>query len=173
VRSRVPDYITARYDGMENLRIVEKIVPWEILEQEYRSADIYLHPTYNTSPATFLDAMSYELPVVTIDSWGNAEYVQNGKTGLVAPRSKSFPLYYAGGAQPTFFAPEFFRARRILDHDAAGELAKTVAVLIENREMRENMGRAARWEVENGMFSLTKINCELRRFFDAAVAHSN
>ncbi len=169
VRSGVPANIKARYGGMQNLRILEDLLPWEVLEYEYKSADIYIHPTYNTSPATFLDAMRYELPIVTIDSWANAEYVEEGKTGLVAPASEKMPRYYKNTHQPTFFTPEFVKTMRTPDHSAAEELAGRVATLIEDAELRRQMGKAGRWEVEQGKFSQIKVNEKLGRMFDEAI----
>jgi glycosyltransferase involved in cell wall biosynthesis len=116
-----------------------------------------------------LEAMSYELPLVTIDSWANAEYVEDGKTGLVAPRSKKVSHYYADTFQPNFLAPQFTKAMRVSDPEAVAELAKRVSTLIENPELRRRLGKAGRWEVENGKFSLARMNEKLKRIFDGVM----
>ncbi len=170
VRSDVPAYVKARYGGMENLRIMDEIVPREVLEREFQSADIFLFPSYHTLPPTILEAMSYELPVVTIDSWANSEYVEDGKTGLVAPRSRNVPYYHADTFQPNFVAPQFAKAMRIPDPEAVGELARRVSMLIENPELRRRLGKAGRREAEQGRFSLARMNEKLKRVFDEAIA---
>jgi glycosyltransferase involved in cell wall biosynthesis len=173
VRSDVPAYVKALYGGMENLRIMDKIVPRDVLEREFQSADIFLFPSYHTLPLTILEAMSYELPVVTIGSWANAEYVEHGKTGLVAPRSRKVPDHFAGTRQPNFLAPSFPQAMRTPDREAVAALVATVALLIEHPELRQRLGKAARWEVEQGKFSLARMSRKLTQIFDEAVGQES
>lgn len=170
VRSRVPPDVKARYERMEGLRIIDEFAPWEELEREYLLADICIMPSHTTIPMTLLEAMGFELPVVTIDSWSNAEYVEDGKTGLVAPRSKRLPYRYADTSQPNFGTAQYDRAMRINDPGVVDELAKRVSMLIEDPELRRCMGKAARWEVEEGKFSLETMNGKLKRIFDEALA---
>lgn len=170
VRSHVPPDVKAQYAGVDGLRILEEYVPWEELEQEYQSADICILPSHTTIPMTILEAMSYELPLVTMDSWANAEYVEDGKTGLVAPRSGRLPYYYANTSQVNFGTAQYDKAMRVTDHKVVEELAKRVSILIENPELRRRLGKAGRREVEQGKFSLARVNEKLKRVFDEAIA---
>ncbi len=170
VRSKVPQEVKARYQDMEGLRIIEDYIPWKELEQEYLTADISILPSHTTIPATLLEAMSYELPVVTIDSWANAEYVEDGKTGLVGPRSSNLLYYYPGTSQVNFGTPQYNEAMRITDPKVVEGLAQRVGQLIENPELRRQIGKAGRWEVEHGRFSLATVNAQLGRIFDEAIA---
>ncbi len=170
VRSDVPEYVKARYGAMENLRILDKFVPKSALEREFKSADIFVFPSYTTAPFTILEAMSYELPIVIVDAWANSEYVEEAKTGLLVRRSTRVPYYYANTCQPNFLAPEFTEALRVPDRDVVAELVSKVSKLIENPELRRRLGRAARWEVERGKFSLTSMNEKLKRILDDVVA---
>lgn len=170
VRSDVPDYIKARYGGMANLRIIDTPISREALDAEFRSADIFLQPSYGTVPFVLVEAMSYELPVVTIDSWANKEYVEHGVTGLVARRSSRVPDYYADTHHPNFLAPDFWDAVRQPDPAALADMAEKIAVLIEDPDLRRRYGGAGRWEVEHGRFSLAKMNEGLGKAFDEALA---
>ena len=49
-------------------------------------------------------------------------------------------------------------------------MVEKVSLLIEDRELRRNMGRAGRWEIEEGKFCLEKRNKKLKRIFDEATA---
>lgn len=169
VHSNVPNYAKADYARTEGLKIIDKHISPKELEEEYLSADIFIIPSYGTVPFTMLEAMSYELPVVTIDFWANAEYIEDGKTGLVAPRSKKIPYYYDNTFQPGFLSSQFKQSIRRPDPEVISELVKRVSLLIENQELRKNLGKAARWEVENGRFSLIKMNEKLKRIFDEAI----
>jgi glycosyltransferase involved in cell wall biosynthesis len=169
VRSNPPPDIRAKYEGMDGVRIIDKFIPWEDLEREYRTADIFLMPSHTTIFMTLLEAMSFELPIVTIDSWSNAEHVEDGKTGLVAPKSTRLMHTYRGTHQTEMATPEFWRAIQTVDPVVVGELVKRLRLLIEQPELRRRMGRAARWEVEHGRFSMSVHNSKLSRVFDEAI----
>jgi glycosyltransferase involved in cell wall biosynthesis len=169
VRSDVPEYLKDRYGSLENLRIMDTPVPREVVEHEYESADIFIFPSYTTAPLTMLEAMSYELPTVTIDAWANAEYVEDGRTGLVVPRSNEFLYHYADTLQPNFLAPEFTRVLRNPDRRVVDELVKKTSLLIDSPDLRRRLGKAARAEVEAGRFSQVKMNSRLAQVFAEAI----
>ncbi|MFQ5814529.1 MAG: glycosyltransferase, partial [Anaerolineae bacterium] len=64
IRSDVPPHWKRRCQGLPNVKIIDRYIPWPKLEEEYKTADIFVHaalfPGYHVAP---LDAMSYELPV--------------------------------------------------------------------------------------------------------------
>ncbi len=170
MRADAPADVKTKYKGMEGLRIIDRFIPWAELEHEYLTADIFIMPSHTTLFMTLLEAMSYELPVVTIDSWSNAEHVRDGKTGLVAPRSQKLPYFYPNTVQSNIGTPEYVKAMRPTDTVVIDELVKRVSMLIENPELRRQMGMAGRWEVEQGEFSLATMNGKLGRIFDEAIA---
>ncbi len=169
VRSDIPPEVRRRYAGVPGLRIIEHMLPRDELDWEFRIADIFVIPSHNTSPMIMLDAMSYELPMVTMDSWANSEYVEDGKTGFVARRSSRLSRYYRRTRQPAFAGAFFLRAIRHPDPEVVADLVNKIGILIERRELRREMGRAARREIEEGKFSLTRMNDKLGRWFDLIV----
>ena len=68
-------------------------------------ADIFLYPTNVTPANVFLDAMSYELPIVTTDVWGNQEIVADGKIGVIVPHPTA--RKFTDGCVVHFDSPEF------------------------------------------------------------------
>lgn len=168
VRADVPRELKANCAARDGLRIIDRYISREELDLEFRSADIFMIPSHNTSPMTMLDAMSYELPIVTVDSWANKEYVRDGETGIVAPGSRRLGRYYAGTRQPAFHSEGFLRAIRTPDPEVVAHLAAKTSTLIENAELRRKMGRAARHEVEHGRFSFVRMNDGLKRLLDCA-----
>lgn len=169
IRADVPKDIKRKYLGLSNLRIIDGVIPWQQMEQEFKSADIFLLPAHNTPFSVFLDAMSYELPVVTIDAWANSEIVENGKTGFVVEKSEKIP-YYVEHFIPDFGTPQFQKAIRTPDPKVVEGLVGKVSTLIENEDLRRRMGKAGRWEVEQGKFSIERRNEKLKRIFDEATA---
>jgi len=170
IRSDLPRDVKERYGGRAGIKILDGVLPWEELEREYRSADIFVLPSHNTSPFTILDAMSCELPVVTLDAWANGEIVADGKTGLVVRRSQKTPYYYNNTCHPNYGSDEFEKAVCQIDHAVIAELVKKVSLLIEDPQKRRELGRAARYEIESGRFTIAKRNEKLKQIFDEATA---
>ena len=167
LRSDIPQYIKNEYQGIGNIRFIEKALPWELLEQEYKSADIFLAPGYTTPVWVILDAMSYELPIVATDVWCTSEFVEEGTTGLLIQKPEvlsNYPESLAWNTRP----PQFLRALQTVDTKVAQQLADKTSILIENEELRRRMGKASRWEIEKGKLSIDERNRRLKEIFDEA-----
>lgn len=167
VRSDIPEKIKTKYSGISGLRMIEEIIPWQEMEHEFKTADIFLFPGHHTPFMTLLDAMSYELPIVTTNAYANAELVSDGQTGLVINCSKNVP-YYLAKYLPDGCSPKFRKAIQVLDNDVVAELVGKTSLLIENTDLRRKMGKAGRAEIENGRFSISNRNEKLKRIFDEA-----
>jgi len=139
------------------------------LEQEFKFADIFLFPAHTTPAMVILEAMSYELPVITTDVRANSELVEDGKTGFLIKKSEKVP-YYIDDFVPNWGTPEFDNAIRTVDLKVVQELVEKTSILIEDRELRRKMGKAGRKEVETGKFSIERRKEKLKRIFDEAIA---
>jgi len=175
IRSDIPQIIKAKYGHVQNIRVLEKIVPWGVLEQEFKTADIFLFPAHSTPGLALLDAMSYELPVITTDVWANPEMVDDGRTGFVIARSENVPYYTEDFIPNWDYRPNsrFMKAIQQVDHNVVSRLIEKISILIENKDLRRKMGKAGRQEIENGKFSLSRRNEELKKIFDEATANDN
>ena len=169
IRSDVPQDIKDRCRDIGNIRIIDKVIPFADLEMEFMTADIFLLPVHNTPFSVFLEAMSYELPVVTLDSWANPEVISHEKTGLFVNKSARIPYYTAYGI-PNFGTAAFRESLRTPDPIVVAELAAQTAKLIEKPELRRKLGKAGRAEVENGRFSVEARKEKLKKVFDEATA---
>lgn len=171
VRSSIPEQVKVKYGGLDNLTIIDKIIPWEQIEQEFKAADIFLFPAHNTPGLAVLDAMSYELPVITTDVWANPEMVEDGKTGFVIRKSERV-RYYAENFIPIWSyhtGSQFMKSIESSDPEVVAELVQKTSFLIENEDLRRRMGKAGRQEIETGKFSLDRRNEKLKRIFDEAI----
>lgn len=167
IRSDIPQHIKNEYKGIGNIRFIEEALPWELLGQEYQSADIYLAPGYTTPIWVILDAMSYELPIVATDVWCTPEFVDDGTTGLLIPKSEvlsNYPESLAWNTRP----PQLLRAIQTVDTRVAQQLADKIGILIDGEELRRKMGKAGRQEIEKGKFSIDERNRKLKKLFDEA-----
>lgn len=168
IRSDMSNELRREAARIGGVRVLSGALSNEAMEQEFRRADMLVLPSYNTPPFTILDAMAYELPVITIDAFANHEYVEDGRTGLVAPKRR---INDRGGrtGRPFFHTRRFFSAISRVDARAADEIAARIIRLINDAELRRRLGRAGRWEVEHGRFSIARRNEQLQRMFDQAL----
>lgn len=171
VRSYVPPDVKERYAGLKDLRIIDRIVPWEVLDKEFRTADIFLFPGHSTPGMVILDAMSYELPIIATNVWANKELVREGTTGFLIGGSSKV-RYHDENFVPLWGEPTFMKNIRQADARMVNELVEKISILIENEKLRRSMGRAARKEIENGKFSVMTRNRKLKSIFDEATEFS-
>jgi len=171
LRAEIPEKHRKMCQSFSNIRLIEKPIPWKELEQEYKSADIFLFPGHDTPFGVILEAMSYELPVITTDVYGNRELVTDGVTGFVI-RSSEVVSYYSGNyaTRPMTGPKQWKDASLSIDPKVIQELVEKVSLLIENGELRREMGRAARHEVETGRHSINYRNQKLKQIFDEALS---
>ena len=168
IRAKVPQNIKSKYASVSRIRIIDEIIPWNEMEKEFQNADIGVLPYHTTTPHTILDMMSYELPIVARNCWATPEYIQDNVTGLLIQPSQKVPYYYKKTCHPNFTSGEFRRAIDQPDRLVVEDLVKTLTMLIENPELRQRLGRAARYEVERNKFSLLVRNVKLGKIFDEA-----
>lgn len=170
IRSDIPKEVKDKYEGIEGLRMIEGALPWALLEKEFQAADVFLFPTHITPCSVFLDAMSYELPVVTVNQQANSEIIEDGKTGFAVRRSR----YVRGNMLDIASKEDQFENWRQefqqVDPQVVAELVEKTSNLIEDPELRKRMGKRGRWEVEEGRFSIRRRNRELARVFDEVLA---
>ena len=166
IRSEMPRELKRDLQGLVGLTIVDEPLPWEQLEREFKTADIFVMPTYVTPSIVFLDAMSYELPIVTTDIWANPELVRDGENGLLVPN----PLAgrYTEGFIVHFDSSAFRKAMATVDPVMVEALVAKLRLLIEDPGLRRRLGRRGRHIVEE-MHSLQKQRERLRKVLDEAL----
>ncbi|MAG14331.1 MAG: hypothetical protein CL874_00365 [Dehalococcoidales bacterium] len=170
IRTEIPQQYREMCQSFHNIKLIEKPVPWEELEREYKSADIFLFPGHDTPFGVILEAMSYEIPVIATDVYGNRELVTDGITGFVI-RSSELVSYYSGNyaTRPMTGPKQWEDASLSTDPKVIKELVEKAGLLIENKELRRKMGRAARQDVAVGKHSITCRNQKFQEIFDEAI----
>lgn len=146
LRSAVPPNLKKELSHDQRVKIIDRPVSWSELEQEWRSADIFVLPTWVTPSQVLLDALSFGLPIVTTNAEANPEIVADGRTGFLVPGR-------------TAMSP---------DREVVQALCRKLSILIENPELRRRMGAEARRTAED-RFSMEKRNQALRRVLDEAM----
>ena len=171
IKSDLPDKMKAQCKEIGDIRIIDKHIPWTILEKEFQRADIFLYPSRTPNTVVILDAMSYELPVIALDMADRSEMIQNGVTGFLVNESTKLPTYEECGYVPprqTPFRQLYEREIREIDIKVVRDLTDKTSTLITNADLRRKMGRAGRLQVEEGKFSIARRNQKLKNILDEA-----
>lgn len=170
IRSALPPEFKARCQQSAAITVLEQPLSSEELQHLWQSADIFVLPSHVTPDTVLIEAMSYELPVVTTNVWANPSIIQDGKTGILIDN----PLMARFTEGPTVHLghPAVGEALRRIDEGMVDQLEESLRLLIENTQLRRQMGKAGRHEVEHGRFSLARRNEKLKRVLDEAVAGS-
>ncbi|MBI1884958.1 MAG: glycosyltransferase family 4 protein [Chloroflexi bacterium] len=156
-----------RLEAMDGVYLYEKPLLEAEFEQLWRTADIFVQPTHITPSTAYLDALSYGLPVVTSDVWGNCELVEDGKTGFLVRKSRA--AGYTDGWVVRYHSPEHKRDWHTLDEEVVEGLVERLALLIEDEGLRSRMSAAARTEIAEGQHSFKMRNAALKQFLDSAL----
>lgn len=154
--SKVPENIIKKYEKNKKIKIYDLMPLKNILNEILPKSDIWVYPGYSDSFGTsFLEAMAFGIPTVTVDGFARKEIVEDGKTGFVIKNpvigwNKDFPII-----------------KNREEHRE--ELVKKTSILIENKRLREAMGKAAFKEIESGKFSIEHRNKQLREIYEKAI----
>jgi glycosyltransferase involved in cell wall biosynthesis len=87
MRTALPD-LDAHYHRIIEagaVRVIDRFVTSDEMAQLHAQSDIYLLPAARIHIVSLLQAMGHGLPVIVSDGWGFAEYVEDGRNGLILP----------------------------------------------------------------------------------------
>jgi glycosyltransferase involved in cell wall biosynthesis len=136
----------------------------KLFEKMYLSSDIYVMPTNKDNyGVVFLEAMSAGLPIVSTTSMTVPEIVIDGKNGFLVKTDLSHENYYERGK-------EYEIRRRKIDWNIVNQLVEKLSILIEDKKLREKMGKTGRRMIEerNGKFSIERRNKQLGKVYEEA-----
>tara|TARA_B100002003_G_scaffold242532_1_gene265653 strand:+ start:2839 stop:3951 length:1113 start_codon:yes stop_codon:yes gene_type:complete len=149
--SETPEKIIRKYSMNKKISFRGLTPHDKIIKEIFPSTDIYIYPGYSdTFGFTFTEAMSFGVPVVTIDGFARKEIIENEKTGFVITRPKSFGI----------------KDLVIKNEEIVNELVKTTSNLIENKKLLKKMSKNCIKEVRDGKFSLKERNKKLRKIYE-------
>jgi len=150
------------------VRIISRFLTGEEMAQLHLKSHIYLLPAARVHIVSLLQAMSYGLAVVASDGWGIEEYLEHERNGLVVKGrygKASWADTEAG------FLREDYETTHTPDPEVVQGIVEAVSRLVEDRELRRRLGRAARQDVET-KYNLAQWNEGLKAALDRALGVS-
>lgn len=125
----------------------------------FGDCDIYVQPTtVDSFGVSILEAMSTGLPIVCTDDFTLPELVQDGYNGFLV---KSPSHWY----DHRFNLKEYPEIASKKNPETINELVEKLSILIENPQLREEMGKNSFNIVDSGKFSIKERNRKLIRIY--------
>lgn len=148
--SEVPKEVINKYSKNKKISFCG-LIPQKKLFELYNQADILLYPGYTDSFGfAYLEAMSFGIPIITVDGFARKEIVEEGKTGFVIEKT---PLI--NPKQP--------------NEEIVSSIIEKASILIENRKILEEMSKKCVEEIKNGKFSIKERNKKMKRIYGDAI----
>ena len=153
--SEVPEEIIKKYSKNKKIKIFG-LMPQKKLFDIYSKSDIFVYPGYSdTFGFAILEAMSFGMPVVTLNGNSREELVKNGKTGIV------IPIDFTGKARKNLPKKE--------QDKIVNEMIKSIERLIKDETSLKKMGIESKKEISSGKFSIKERNKRLKKFYEEAI----
>lgn len=149
----IPDEYKKKYSKNPRIKILDLMPQEKLFKEIYPLADIFVYPGFGDSYGFAMpEAMAFGLPIVTVDSYARREIVQDGKTGFIIERPKSYKDYSC------------------MDEKMLNNLVEKTSILIEDKKLRDKMGDVAMKEVKSGKFSIKNQQRLLLKIYKEALS---
>ena len=164
-----PEYIP-RIKKLKGFKLIKgHFTRDKLFDEMYLSSDIFVLPTHQDNyGVVFLEAMSAGLPIVGTTSFTVPELIEDGKNGFLIKTPYSWENYL--DKKNKLNMKKLVRDWKKPHPEIIKQLVKKLSILIEDKKLREKMGKESRKmiEDENGKFSITKRNKQLRKIYEEA-----
>lgn len=169
IRSRIPSDLNEYYNNLIinnwRIKVIDQFIPNSCMQNILAETSIYVLPSARLHVVAILQAMANAIPVIVSDGWGIEEYVEDGWNGIVVKGryGKSSWMDEQKG-----IIRENHQSLFSGDPVVVNNLVEALSRLIENSDIRKQLGQNARKDVEM-KFSLTNWNEGLKKAFDRAI----
>jgi glycosyltransferase involved in cell wall biosynthesis len=159
IRSDIPNNVRITN---KKIKVIDYFLSKEELDRLFYDVDILLYPCYGTPGLAFLEAMNFQLPIITSNVWANNEMVSHNYNGFLIDD----PIYenlVVGNTQhwPAPYSVKFFKNT----DNIVRMIIKYLTILIEDEEKRLKMGENGK-KIFRQKYTLEKRNAALKNIFD-------
>jgi glycosyltransferase involved in cell wall biosynthesis len=151
------------------VRVINRFLEPAEMDALLADSHIFLLPAARVHIVSLLQAMSYGLAVVASDGWGIEEYVDHERNGLVV-KGRYGKASWEDAEEG--FLREDYEAMYTSDPEVVEGIVAAVSRLVEDRELRKSLGRAARRDVEEN-YTVERWNRALKEVFDRALGQAD
>lgn len=154
-------------------KLVKGFLPRDkFMKEMYLGSDIFVLPTHQDNyGVVYLDAMSAGLPLVGTTSFTVPELIRDGKNGFLIETPYSWENYRRKDGKIGLNDKKYEKNTERVHPEIVKQLVEKLSILIENKKLREKMGKENRKMVEDrdGKFSIERRNKQLKRIYEEAL----
>lgn len=146
-----------------HIRVIGTI-PREKVFEIYNDCDIFVYPAYFSQSLVIVEAMGSWLPLVTTDMmvYDDDNMVDDGKNGFLIRIPNKESYRHPNTADFADYIKNFNEKNSVI---MVSGIVRYVSKFIENKKLREKMGRSSRKKYLMG-YSIEARNKKLKRIFD-------
>jgi len=168
LRTKLPPDLNERYRRIIdkcNVQVIDQFLSEPEMEALFSSADIYVLPAARLHVVSVLQAMASGLAIIVSDGWGMAEYITQGRNGLIVPGRYGRTSWMDSNGM----LRENYQPLLLTDPLVTNGLVEALSSLIKDAEMRTTLAETALNDVAT-RFSLERWNDDLATAFDRAIS---
>ncbi|MEK6917448.1 MAG: glycosyltransferase family 4 protein [Nanoarchaeota archaeon] len=152
--SDVPENIKEKYSLNKKIQIHGLMSSSKIIKEIFPMADIFVYPGYSdTFGFVFVEALSFGLPIVTVEGFSRNFIVKDGETGFIIKKDAEIEIEALGKKEEII-------VQRMVE--------KTLTIL-KDEKLRRKMSQNCIEEVKNGKFSIKERNSKLKKIYEGAI----
>lgn len=167
VKCKVPNEVKEKY-MLPNIEFIEGMISTEEVNNLYKRSDVLFLPGYNYFIMAYFEAFSFGVPIMSLDTYGVSEFIEQGKNGFYVKPSSMIPM-----SDPSYPAnnrsEEFIEAIKNIDPRVIQELANVASTLIKSTKLRSKMSKET-LAIFKKKYSFERQNKELKEVFDEALS---
>ena len=151
--SDVPEEVYEKYKGNKKIKFLGMVPQKKLFEEIYPSCNIFVYPSFtDTFGFAIIEAMSFGLPVVSVDGQSRKELIENGVSGFVVDLTEGFG----------------FKLDKIENKKVLRDLEKKTEELIKDEKLRNKMSKKCRKVIKSGKFSIRERNGKMGKIYGEA-----
>lgn len=166
IRSDMPSHYKERCARNPRVKVIEQFLTRDQLYSLYINSHILVHPSHHEEWAAILEAMSFGLPTVACDVYGQNENIRDGVDGFLVG---DLPPVYDGAMMKLLdHLNEFNNGMMHPNKEVVRKLIVVVSKLVIDSNLRRKLGEAAKEKTMTAN-SIHTQRTFIKRIYDAAI----
>lgn len=166
--SKAPDYILKKYNHLKNITYLPQRLTPEQRKQIFPNASICSSPGHVYAHMSTLEAMSYGIPLIVLDTYAIKGHLINGKNAIVLKHSKNIKGYKTPGYPCNIRDSNFHKEIHNGDPEVTERIYYAMKKLIQDKKLRERFGKYSQ-KLVHQKFSPKVVNKIIKKAFDESI----
>lgn len=168
LRCKVPSELRKRVVNNEKIELIEDRVSEDELFKLYSSSDVLISPAHIYILMSWLESMSFGIPLIVLDTYAVKDYVKDNYNGLIVKKSDKISSYKEKTYPTNIRTSKFLQEVKKIDSKVIDNLSEKMILLAKNPSLRKKLGNNGR-EFIKKYFSIEERNKKFKQIFDQSI----